>query len=230
LICQHGACTIHSSLADQENWTFVVITATTLALIANFALGYIVYFNFHSHICTDEIGLFTRLFDAENSGIAFHINAVGSAAMSICVLSCIPLVHFFLRELSFSIYNDFRGENVPSDEMPDIFFYGHLVFWALPTILAIILPDAIMIINFVGSLCCSIHMIILPVLADFEMNGGMWYFFSFGFIEKKAEKDAQICENCFDVKDFGRMVLLNTILIFGFVIIGVSFNIFGKPI
>ena len=45
----HGACTIHSSLADQENWNFVVITATTLALIGN------INFQILSTVCKHEI-------------------------------------------------------------------------------------------------------------------------------------------------------------------------------
>jgi hypothetical protein len=137
--------------------------------------------------------MFTEIFAENGSGSAFYVNAAGTAAMSLSVISAIPLVHFFMRDLSWSIFSYARG-HTDNHEMPNWFFFGHLVFWGIATLAAAFASDAIGIINFLGNFSCSIIMIILPILLDFQMNGGILYFISFGFLGPKKSLDGEMKE------------------------------------
>jgi len=191
--CHHGVCSIHESLANPASWRTVSRAGIGIAFACNLVVAFAIYAAYNKFACPDTETMFMEIFSEEDSGSAFYVNAVGTAAMSVSVISAIPLVHFFMRDLSWSIFSYARGVT-DNREMPNWFFFGHLVFWGIATLAAVFAPKAIKIINFLGNFSCSIIMIILPILLDFEMNGGILYFLSFGLAGPKSSFDTKMNE------------------------------------
>jgi len=247
--CHEGVCSIHESLRDKNAWKKISVVGFGIAFVCNLTMAYSIYFLYYGFTCADGSGgLFTALFDKDESGAGYVWNTIGATAMSISVISTIPLTHFFLRELSWSIFAHTKGWT-RTTPMPNCFFYGHLVIWASGTVLAIFAPKAIRIIDFVGNFSSVMLMIILPVLLDYQMCHGIPYYISFGVFPKQKSlysiKENEITEKTFEAEfsdvspviiahshsievdqfnyDVMRFSVGNILLLFGGMQIGISF-------
>jgi hypothetical protein len=136
--------------------------------------------------------LYINLFSQEKSGFAFWLIVAGSINECISLVMTLPLIHFFLRDLTWGIYLKFKN-NVQSDksDIPKWFINSHLIFWLVSSCMALFLEKQILqFLTFIGSFAVPFVQLVLPIVLNMELTEGIVYYISFGCLKRKTSKFA----------------------------------------
>jgi len=178
--------------------------------------------------------LYTDLFSQEKSGFAFWLITIGSVSECISLIVTLPLVHFFLRDLTWSLYLKLKNLESTSTGIPSWFINRHIFFWFLATIMAVFLEKQILpFLSFIGAFAVPCVSVVLPVLLTMELNHGIFYYLSFGICSKKICKFGNNSPKLNAKKSFNNilfMLFMNILLAFGSVQIALSFKILLKDV
>jgi hypothetical protein len=242
----HSVCSVENSLMNKKemnkvlNWAFSIVVFLNTWFILSVYIGYggvqctnlfgIAGNNQYNecHYSTNKEDLYTNLFKQKESGFAFWLIVVGSLNECISLIMTLPLVHFFLRDITWGIYSKFKNSlNTSNTDMPKWFIYSHLLVWLTSAFMALFLEKQILqFLTFIGSFGVPFVQLVLPILLNMELDDGILYHISFGCLKKKMSKfplDGKLGEK--HSNSLIRMLVMNTVLIFGLIQIALSFKI-----
>jgi hypothetical protein len=160
-----------------------------------------------------------------------------------------------MRDLSWVMYKNistvicrciYKKDNYydKDEKMPQWFFFGHIFFYFLAGIVGIVFNQVSILIGFLGCLCICAIIFVLPSLITMALNGGILHYMSFGMVKPKGNfqhpetgeiemtpKNTNSTSK--KLKDdpagminyVGKMILLNAMLYFGLLQMGLSFHI-----
>jgi len=238
----HTICSIENSLTNKKemnkviNWSFAVVVFLNIWFI------FAVYIGYGGVQCTNLFGipgndtynecfytdnkddLYINLFSQKNSGFAFWLIVAGSINECISLVMTLPLIHFFLRDLTWGIYLKFK-DNFKTDknDIPKWFINTHLIFWLISSCMALFLEKQILqFLTFIGSFAVPFVQLVLPIVLNMELTEGIGYYVSFGCLKKKISKfplKEKQSTNLFWI------LAMNIVLVFGLIQIGLSLKI-----
>lgn len=247
--CHFSVSSVHNSLLNKKNIKKAIFWSFKIIVILNLWFSIILYVTHSGVQCTNLFGssgydqgyfdgqkkdataLYVNLFSRTRSGISFWFIVVGSLCQSVSISMGQPIIHFFMRELSWSVYQRLRDKEL-NTVMPSWFFRGHLIFWFFSTLIALFLEKQIIkFMSFVGSFTTPILQLILPVLLSMQINHGIQYYSSFGCYNKricKFQYDNRKDEIRFEkslIIGGSKMIFMNILLLFGITQVLLSFKI-----
>lgn len=240
----HTVCSIENSLTNKKEMNKVINWSFSIVVFLNIWFILAVYLGYGGVQCTNLFGipgnelykecyytdnredLYTNLFTKEKSGFAFWLIVAGSINECISLVMTLPLIHFFLRDLTWGIYLKFKNSlSIDKNNIPKWFVNSHLIFWLISACMALFLQKQILqFLAFIGSFGIPFVQLVLPILLNMELTNGIFYYISFGCLKKKTSK-FPLGEESNESNSLITMLIMNTVLIFGFIQIGLSFKI-----
>lgn len=242
----HTVCSVENSLINKKEMNKVINWAFTSVAFLNTWFILSVYLGYGGIQCTNLFGipgnklynecyyssnkedLYTNLFSQEKSGFAFWLIVAGSINECISLIMTLPLVHFIVRDITWGIYLKFKNiSGIDQTSIPKWFINSHLLVWLTSAFMALFLEKQILqFLSFIGSFGVPFVQLVLPILLKMELSDGIFYYISFGCLKKKISKfPLKEGSNNEHSNNFLRMLIMNTILIFGLIQIGLSFKI-----
>jgi amino acid permease len=242
-----GICSVENSLNIKSEMEKVINYSFSIVMVLNTWFILALYVGYGGVQCTNLFAtepkekytenkedLYTDLFSQEKSGFAFWLITIGSVSECISLIVTLPLVHFFLRDLTWSLYLKLKNLESTSTSIPSWFINGHLFFWLLATVMAVFLEKQILpFLSFIGAFAVPCVSVVLPVLLTMELNHGILYYLSFGILPKKICKFGNSSLKLNANKSFNDtlfMLFMNILLAFGSVQIALSFKILLKDV
>merc|ERR1719453_2194440 len=240
----HTVCSVENSLINKReinkviNWSFTVVVFLNIWFILAVYVGYggVQCTNLFGilgderynecHYTANREDLYTNLFSQEKSGFAFWLIVAGSINECISLVMTLPLIHFFLRDLTWGIFLKFRNNfELDKSNIPNWFINSHLIFWLISSCMALFLEKQILqFLTFIGSFAVPFVQLVLPIVLNMELTEGTAYYVSFGCLKRKIPKFC-LKESQETSTNVLRILAMNVILIFGLIQIGLSFKI-----
>jgi len=241
----HTVCSVENSLRNKKEMNKVIYWAFFIVAFLNTWFILSVYLGYGGVQCTNLFGipgnklynecyytsnkedLYTNLFSQKKSGFAFWLIVAGSINECISLIMTLPLIHFFIRDISWGVYLKFKKRlSIDNTNIPKWFLNTHLLIWLISAFMALFLEKQILqFLTFIGSFGVPFVQLVLPILLNMELTDGILYYISFGCLKKKTSRfSLRESENKYS-NNLLRMLVMNTILIFGLIQIGLSFKI-----
>jgi hypothetical protein len=125
----HTLCSIENSLINKKEMNKVINWSFTVVVLLNVWFILAVYIGYGGVQCTNLFGipgnesynecyytdnrddLYINLFSQKKSGFAFWLIVAGSINECISLIMTLPLIHFFLRDLTWGIYLKFKNKS-----------------------------------------------------------------------------------------------------------------------